>query len=48
MSVLPVLIGLATMACLHVFNAIIFHGEPVVTGSHNLIGQQGTTGISPW
>ena len=28
------------------FNAIIFHGEPVVTGSHNIVGQKGSTGMS--
>ena len=31
--------ALATVACPHKFNAIIFHGELVVTGSHNLTGQ---------
>ena len=30
----------------HMFNAITFHGKPIVTGSHNLAGQQGSTGMS--
>ena len=46
MSVLLVLIGLAMVACLYVFNAITLHGEPVVTDSYNLAGQQGSTGMS--
>ena len=45
-GVLPVVIGLATVACPYMFNAIIFHGEPVVTDSHNLAGQQGSTSMS--
>ena len=46
MSVLLVLIGLAMVARPHVFNAITLHGEPVVTDSYNLPGQQESTGMS--
>ena len=34
-----VLVGLAMVACLHMFSAFIFHGEPVVSGFHDLAGQ---------
>lgn len=37
-SVLFVLIGLELVACPHMFNAIIFHGELVITDSHNFAG----------
>ena len=38
-EIFPILIDLATMARPHILNAIILHGKPMVTGSHNLVGQ---------
>ena len=39
------MIDLAMMAHPHMLNAIILHGEPIVTNSHNLLDQQGSTSI---
>ena len=30
---------LGNVTCPHMFNEIIFHGEPIVSNSHNLAGQ---------
>ena len=29
----------------HMFDSVAFHGEPIVTGTHNFLGQQGSTGM---
>ena len=33
------------VACLHMLDAVAFHNEPIVAGSHNFFGQQGPTGM---
>jgi len=44
-NILSNLIDLATVARPDMPDAIAFHGEPIVVGSHDLSGQQGSTGI---
>ena len=38
--ILPILIDLAIVARPLMFNAVAFHGEPIVADSHNFLSQQ--------
>ena len=38
-NILPILVDLASVACLDVLDAIAFHGEPIIASSHDILGQ---------
>ena len=44
-NILSILIDLATVARPHMLDAVTFHGKPIVAGSHDFSGQQGSTGM---